>query len=106
MSEHMDLLVTELRLVRGAETSEYTQLVARTADGRRWVIEGAYCGGIPFSYWAELEDDPTFCQCGHEWCRHDPEDGNCEAGAFPPCSCGPSKERAAKSRRSLETPGE
>lgn len=24
--------------------------------------------------------------CGHEWSRHDPEDGRCDAG--PPCKCG------------------
>ena len=31
------------------------------------------------------------CKCGHEWSRHDPEDGECDAAAFGPtldvCPC-------------------
>lgn len=46
--------------------------------------------------------EPAECDCGHARRRHDPEDGYCEAGAFPPCSCGYSKARAARSRAALE----
>lgn len=47
------------------------------------------------------------CQiCGHEWRRHDPEDGKCDAG--PPCFCGHDmgemrKRIAALSRAALST---
>jgi len=36
---------------------------------------------------AEVERLESTCPlCGHEWRRHDPADGRCDAG--PPCDCG------------------
>lgn len=43
--------------------------------------------------------------CPHLCRQHDPEDGNCEAGAFPPCGCGVTTgdavQNAARSRAAL-----
>jgi hypothetical protein len=39
--------------------------------------------------------------CAHDCSRHDPEDGSCEVGSFPPCACGPSTLRARRAVAAL-----
>lgn len=61
-----------------------------------------------------LQKEATICPlCRHEWRRHDPEDGCCDAGSdvFPgPCPCGPGfpgwmRERIAEFSRAALDPG-
>lgn len=34
-----------------------------------------------------MEQRAQVCRCGHMGRQHDPEDGDCEAGSYPPCEC-------------------
>lgn len=49
---------------------------------------------IPVEEFERLHKKSEFCPiCGHEWRRHDPEDGMCDApsneeGVFSACRCG------------------
>jgi hypothetical protein len=57
----------------------------------------------------EMERLKTSCSaCGHEWRRHDPVDGRCDAhsaepGVFGPCRCGRDVAFTAASNARLST---
>jgi hypothetical protein len=37
----------------GEDLAEYTQVIAVDDEGNEYIIEGAYCGGVPVSYWKQ-----------------------------------------------------
>lgn len=50
--------VKVLYLIEGLEEfGKCPELIAETEDGRKFVQEGRYCGGVPVSSWREWKQD-------------------------------------------------
>lgn len=48
------LKVKKFYIEKSDRTSRWEQLIAVTEDGKEYVIEGSYCGGIPVSHWEPI----------------------------------------------------
>lgn len=49
--------VIEFYIEKSDRFNGWQELVAKTSDGKEYIIKGAYCGGIPESYWEEVGED-------------------------------------------------